>query len=151
MEEVLHLCSLFNIPNVSRYSLILKVFPISLVGTTRRWFHWLPSESKKYWDNLRRAFVKQFCPPSRMAELLRSIHRFVQIKEEALYQAWERYTELLYQWPTHDLTKHQMVYIFYRGLDKYNRQLLDNQHHILGKGMNEIGWKRNKGRKKLKA
>ncbi|PWA71176.1 hypothetical protein CTI12_AA283140 [Artemisia annua] len=108
VEEVLYLCSLFNIPNVSRYSLILKVFPISLTGAARTWFNKIPSESKQSWDSLQIAFLKQFYPPSRMTELLHNIHRFVQVKEEALYQAWERYNELFYRCPTHDLNKHQM-------------------------------------------
>ena len=130
VEEVLYLCGLFNIPNVSRYSLILKVFPISLTGAAKIWFNRLPPESKQSWDNLRRAFLKHYCPPSRISELLGKIHRFMQVKEETLYQAWERYNELLYRCPMHNLNKHQMVIIFYRGLDKYNRQLLDDQLHI---------------------
>ena len=88
VEEVLYLCGLFNIPNVSRYSLLLKVFPISLTGAAKIWFNRLPSESKQSWENLRRAFLKHYCPPSRISELLGKIHRFMQNKEETLYQAW---------------------------------------------------------------
>ncbi|GJR30641.1 putative reverse transcriptase domain-containing protein [Tanacetum coccineum] len=41
-------------------------------------------------------------------------------KKESLYQAWERYNDLLYRCPTHDINNHQKVNIFYKGphLDK---------------------------------
>nr|GFB57227.1 hypothetical protein [Tanacetum cinerariifolium] len=43
------------------------------------------------------------------------------------YQAWERYNDLPYKCPTHDLNIHQKVNIFYKGLDTMTHQLLDSQ------------------------
>nr|GEV71608.1 hypothetical protein [Tanacetum cinerariifolium] len=36
--------------------------------------------------------------------------------DETLFQAWERYNDLLYNCPTHDINSHQKVNIFYNGL-----------------------------------
>ncbi|GJX99866.1 reverse transcriptase domain-containing protein [Tanacetum coccineum] len=38
---------------------------------------------------------------------LEDIHNFKQEGDESLYQAWERYNDLLYKCPTHDINSHQ--------------------------------------------
>ncbi|GJZ13229.1 reverse transcriptase domain-containing protein [Tanacetum coccineum] len=49
------------------------------------------------------------------------------ISSKGLYpKAWERYNNLLYKCPTHDINSHQKVNIFYKGLSTMNRQLLDS-------------------------
>ncbi|GJS48961.1 hypothetical protein Tco_0599082 [Tanacetum coccineum] len=63
---------------------------------------------------------------------LEDIHNFKQEGDESLYQAWERYNDMLYKCPTHDINNHQKVNIFYKGLSTMNRQLLDSQGPILG-------------------
>ncbi|GJX61188.1 hypothetical protein Tco_0294088 [Tanacetum coccineum] len=54
----------------------------------------------------------------------------MQERDESLYQAWERYNDLLYKSPTHDINSHQKVNIFYKGLSTMNCQLLDSQGPI---------------------
>ncbi|GJT10336.1 hypothetical protein Tco_0857378 [Tanacetum coccineum] len=71
-----------------------------------------------------------YCPPSKTAKQLEEIHNFKQEGDETLYQAWERYNDLLYKCPTHDINNHQKVNIFYNGLGAMNRQLLDSQGPI---------------------
>ncbi|GKB08814.1 zinc knuckle CX2CX4HX4C containing protein [Tanacetum coccineum] len=64
------------------------------------------------------------------AKQLEDIHNFNQEGDESLYQAWERYNDLLYKCATHDINNHQKVNIFYKGLSTMNRQLLDLQGPI---------------------
>ncbi|GKD73222.1 hypothetical protein Tco_1331504 [Tanacetum coccineum] len=66
------------------------------------------------------------------AKRLKYIHSFKQEGDESLYQAWERYNDLLYKCPTYDISSHQKVNIFYKGLSTMNRQLLDSQGPIPG-------------------
>ncbi|GJU21248.1 hypothetical protein Tco_1154590 [Tanacetum coccineum] len=66
------------------------------------------------------------------AKQLEDIHNFKQEGDESLYQVWERYNDLLYKCPTHDINNHQKVNIFYKGLSTMNRQLLDSQGPIPG-------------------
>ncbi|GKF01998.1 hypothetical protein Tco_0028921, partial [Tanacetum coccineum] len=47
------------------------------------------------------------CPPFMIAKQLEDIHNFKQEGDESLYQAWERYNDLLYKCPTHDINSHQ--------------------------------------------
>ncbi|GKA69305.1 hypothetical protein Tco_0775369 [Tanacetum coccineum] len=49
---------------------------------------------------------------------------------EAPGVAWERYNDLLYKCPTHEINSHQKVNIFYNGLGTMNFQLLDSQGPI---------------------
>ncbi|PWA87960.1 hypothetical protein CTI12_AA123840 [Artemisia annua] len=75
VEEILYIVSTYGSPNVSTYKLMPKVFPLSLTGQARRWFNRLPLESKATWENLRKAFVEKFCPPTKLAASLREIYR----------------------------------------------------------------------------
>ncbi|GKB00883.1 UBN2 domain-containing protein [Tanacetum coccineum] len=69
------------------------------------------------WDLLEKDFIQRYGPPSKTAEQHEEIHNFKQEGDETLYQAWERYNDLLYTRPTHDLNNQQKVNIFYKGLD----------------------------------
>ncbi|GJY24086.1 hypothetical protein Tco_0397744 [Tanacetum coccineum] len=82
------------------------------------------------WDLLKKAFIQRYCTPSLTAKQLEDIHNFKQEGDESLYQAWERYNDLPYKCPTHDINNHQKVNIFYKGLSTMNRQLLDSQGPI---------------------
>ncbi|GJZ87082.1 hypothetical protein Tco_0658692 [Tanacetum coccineum] len=59
------------------------------------------------WDLFKKAFIQRYCPPSKTAKQLEDIHNFKQEGDESLYQAWERYNDLLYKCPTHDTNSHQ--------------------------------------------
>ncbi|GJS15616.1 hypothetical protein Tco_0410088 [Tanacetum coccineum] len=104
VKRVLDIVSLFNIPGVSHDAVMLRVFPISLTGAAKRWT------------------TKQ----------LKEICNFKQEGDKTLYQAWERYNDLLYKFPTHDINIYQKVNIFYNGLGTMNRQLLESQGPIPG-------------------
>ncbi|GJX21643.1 hypothetical protein Tco_0226088 [Tanacetum coccineum] len=58
-------------------------------------------------DLLKKAFIQRYCPPSMTTKQLEDIHNFKQEGDESLYQAWERYNDLLYKCPTHDINSHQ--------------------------------------------
>ncbi|GJT80553.1 phospholipase-like protein [Tanacetum coccineum] len=49
----------------------------------------------------------EYCPPSKTAKQLEEICNFKQEGDEPLYQAWERYNDLLYKCLTHDIKSHQ--------------------------------------------
>nr|GEW29890.1 hypothetical protein [Tanacetum cinerariifolium] len=104
VKRVLDIVSLFNIPEVSHDVVMLRVFPITLNGAAKRW----------------------------TAKQLEEIRNFKQERDETLYQAWERYNDLLYKCPTHGINSHQKVNIFYYGLRTMNHQLLDSQGPIPG-------------------
>ncbi|GJU67780.1 hypothetical protein Tco_1254039 [Tanacetum coccineum] len=83
-------------------------------------------------DLLKKAFIQRYYPPSKTAKQLEDIRNFKQEGDKTLYHAWERYNDLLYKCPTHDINNHQKVSIFYNGMGTMNRQLLDSQGPITG-------------------
>ncbi|GJU61731.1 hypothetical protein Tco_1243566 [Tanacetum coccineum] len=109
VERVLDIVGLFNILRVTHDAVMLRVFPITLTGAAKR-----------------------YCLPSKTAKQLEEIRNFKQEGDETLYQACERYNDMLYKCPTHDINSHQKVNIFYNGLGIMNRQLLDSHGPIPG-------------------
>ncbi|GJR47121.1 reverse transcriptase domain-containing protein [Tanacetum coccineum] len=71
-----------------------------------------------------------YCHPFITAKKLKEICNFKQERDETLYHAWERYNDLLYQFPLHDLNCQQKVHIFYTGLDIPTRKILDSNGFI---------------------
>ncbi|GKC37377.1 hypothetical protein Tco_1049761, partial [Tanacetum coccineum] len=62
---------------------------------------------------------------------MEEINNFQQEPAETLYQAWERFKELLMKCPQHYLTEMQEVILFYNGLDAPTRQILDSRGAVL--------------------
>ncbi|GJU41024.1 hypothetical protein Tco_1193981 [Tanacetum coccineum] len=56
---------------------------------------------------------------------MEEINNFQQEPDENLYQAWERFIELLMKCPQHYVIEIQEVVLFYNGLDVPTRQILD--------------------------
>ncbi|GJU25020.1 hypothetical protein Tco_1163641 [Tanacetum coccineum] len=61
---------------------------------------------------------------------MKEINNFQQEPDETLYQAWERFKELLMKYPQHYLTEMQEVILFYNGLEVPTRQILDSKGAI---------------------
>ncbi|GJR30775.1 hypothetical protein Tco_1107007 [Tanacetum coccineum] len=132
VERVLDIVSLFNISGVTRDAVMLRVSPITLIGVAKRWVDRLSPGTVNSWDILKKAFIQRYRPPLKITKLLEDIRNFKQEGDETLYQAWERYNDLLYKCPTHDINSYQKVNIFYNGLSTMNRQLLNSQGPIPG-------------------
>ncbi|GJZ63577.1 hypothetical protein Tco_0619998 [Tanacetum coccineum] len=107
IDRVLSIVGLFNIPGVTKDAVMLRVFPFTLTGAAKRWVDRLAPGTINTWDLLKKAFIQRYCPPSMTAKQLEDIHNFKQEGDESLYQAWERYNDLLYKCPTHDINSHQ--------------------------------------------
>ncbi|GKB28106.1 ribonuclease H-like domain-containing protein, partial [Tanacetum coccineum] len=117
VRGVLEIVDLFYFPGVTHDAVMLRVFPITLKGRALRWKKGLPVGMINTWDLLEKEFIRQYCSPFKIAKKLKEIRNFKQEMCETLYQAWERYNDLLFKCPQHDLNNHQKVQIFYTGLD----------------------------------
>ncbi|GJR22110.1 putative reverse transcriptase domain-containing protein [Tanacetum coccineum] len=92
IDRVLSIFGLFNILGVSKDAVMLRVFPFTLTGATKRYVNRLVPGTINTWDLLKKAFIQRYCPPSMTAKQLEDIHNFKQEGDESLYQAWERTT-----------------------------------------------------------
>nr|GEU59125.1 hypothetical protein [Tanacetum cinerariifolium] len=83
--------------------------------------------------NLKTKFLNKYCPPARTAKKMEEINNFQQEPDENLYQAWERFKELLMKCPQHYLMEMQEIILFYNGLGIPTRQILDSKGAIPSK------------------
>jgi len=96
LSVFLKVCDTFKLNGVSNNAIRLRLFPFSLRDKARDWLHSLPSLFITTWDELTRAFLAKFFPPSKTASLRNQITNFTQKDEETLYEAWEQFKDLLH-------------------------------------------------------
>ncbi|GJR68947.1 hypothetical protein Tco_0015012 [Tanacetum coccineum] len=108
----------------------LKELRENTFSTVSRWLRNKPTSSIKTWEDLKTKFLNKYCPPRRTAKKIEEINNFQQEPDETLFQAWERFKELLMKCPQNYLTEMQEVILFYNGLDIPTRQILDSRGAI---------------------
>ena len=101
----LEVCDMLKLNGVSTDAICLRLFPFSLKDKARAWLHSLPPDSIRIWEELTRAFLAKFFPPSKTANLRNQITTFTQREDESLYEAWEQFKDLLRLCPHHGLQK----------------------------------------------
>ncbi|XP_024030361.1 uncharacterized protein LOC112094221 [Morus notabilis] len=74
---------------------------------------------------LAQKFLTKFFPPSKTAHLRSEIVQFRQIDFEPLYEAWERFKELLRKCPQHGYEDWFQIQIFYNGRNGQTRTIID--------------------------
>nr|GEV24592.1 hypothetical protein [Tanacetum cinerariifolium] len=133
IRKVLEIVDLFHIHNITQDQVMLRAFPMSLTGAVSCWLRNKPSSSITTWEDLKIKFLSKYCPPARIAKKMEEMNNFQQEPDETLYQAWERFKELLMKCPQHYLTEMQDVFLFYNRLDVQTRQILDSKGVIPSK------------------
>jgi len=106
----------------------LRLFPFSLRDRARAWLQSLPSNSITTWNELKKAFLARYFPPSKTAQLRNQITCFRQTDGESLFEAWERYKELMRACPHHGLEQWLIIHTFYNGV-LYNTRLIILVNH----------------------
>ncbi|GJR28277.1 retrovirus-related pol polyprotein from transposon TNT 1-94 [Tanacetum coccineum] len=112
---------------------MLRAFLMSLTEVVSRWLKDEPTGSIITWDGLKIKFQYKYCPPAQTAKKIEEINNFQQEPDENLYQAWERFNEILMKCPQHYLTEMQEVILFYNGLGIPTLQILDSRGAIPSK------------------
>ncbi|GJV66179.1 anticodon-binding aminoacyl-tRNA synthetase, class 1a [Tanacetum coccineum] len=79
--------------------------PISLTGAASRWLRNEQTGSIKTWEDLKTKFLNKYYSPGRTAKKMEEINNFQQELDETLFQAWERFKEILMKCPQHYLTE----------------------------------------------
>ncbi|XP_045802133.1 uncharacterized protein LOC123895695 [Trifolium pratense] len=103
----------------------LRLFPFSLRDRARAWLQALPSNSITTWNELKKQFLARYFPPSKTAMLRAQINGFRQKEGESLFEAWERYKDMMRLCPHHGLEQWLIIHTFYNGL-LYNTRLTIN-------------------------
>ncbi|GJU03944.1 hypothetical protein Tco_1114282 [Tanacetum coccineum] len=133
IDKVLKIVDLFHIPNITIDQVMLRAFPMSITRAVSCWLRNKPYGSITTWEDLKTKFPSKYFPTARIAKKMEEINNFQQESDENLYQAWERFKELLIKCPQHYLTEMEEVVLFYNGLDVLTRQILDSRGSIPSK------------------
>ncbi|GJY73509.1 reverse transcriptase domain-containing protein [Tanacetum coccineum] len=103
----------------------LMMFPLSLTGEAKTWLDELNEGTIETWDELRTAFISRFFPPALFDRLLEEIRAFSQHENESLTDAWLRMKEMLRNCHGHNLSKGNIIKIFYHGLSEITQEVLN--------------------------
>ena len=60
IDEVNDIADYFNIPNVPRETVLLRMLPVTFKGATKDWLKSLPPGSITTWAKMREEFIDQF-------------------------------------------------------------------------------------------
>ncbi|GJT95176.1 reverse transcriptase domain-containing protein [Tanacetum coccineum] len=124
IREFLAICNMFRYGETYSEAIKLLIFPFSLCNEAKTWFNELNEESITSWEQMRRAFINRFFPPSLFNCLLLKIRNFSQNVCESLTDASLRLKNMLRKYHGHSLTKGTIIQIFYHGLDEPTQGIL---------------------------
>ncbi|GAB2271393.1 hypothetical protein Dimus_038912 [Dionaea muscipula] len=124
LTEFTSISSTLKITNFPIGAMKLLLFPFSLRGKTKHWLSTLLPRTIKLWEEMSVAFLKKYFSVGKTLQYRREITTFHQNDIEQLFEAWERFGDLLRKCPHHDIPKWQLVQSFYYGLLPQHRQMI---------------------------
>ncbi|KAH9697048.1 hypothetical protein KPL71_023441 [Citrus sinensis] len=125
LKFFLEVSDAFKIAGATQDALRLRLFPYSLRDQARAWLNLLPSDSITTWNELADKFLMKYFPPTKNAKLRNEITSFHQLEDESLYEAWERFKELLRRCHHHSIPCCIQLETFYNGLNLSTRLMVD--------------------------
>ncbi|GKB68202.1 reverse transcriptase domain-containing protein [Tanacetum coccineum] len=125
IHEFLGICDMFKYRDTENEVVRLMMFPLSLTGEAKTWLDELNEGTIETWDELRTAFISRFFPPALFDRLLGEIRAFSQHENESLTDAWLRMKEMLRNCHGHNLSKGNIIKIFYHGLSEITQEVLN--------------------------
>ncbi|CAM8902900.1 unnamed protein product [Rhodiola kirilowii] len=103
-----------GVPPESYY---MRLFPFSHSDKASRWLDSHAEGTFTTWDKLAEVFLQQYFPPSKTSHFRNNIISFRSKDGETLYEAWERYKELIRLCPQHNLELRHIMDTFYQGIN----------------------------------
>ncbi|CAM8950414.1 unnamed protein product [Rhodiola kirilowii] len=135
LKWFVQMCNTVKTNGVPPESYYLRLFPFSLSDKASRWLDSHAGGTFTTWGKLAEAFLHQYFPPSKTAHFRNTIISFCSMDGETLYEAWERYKELMRSCPHHNLELWQIIDTFYQGIDQGMRTLINQ---VAGGGLNQV-------------
>ncbi|GJR54959.1 reverse transcriptase domain-containing protein [Tanacetum coccineum] len=126
IHEFLRICDMFKYRDTKNEVGRLMMFPLSLTSKAKTWLDELNEGTIKTWNEHRNAFISRFFPPTLFNRLLGEIRAFSQHENETLTEAWLRMKEMLRNCHGHNLSKGNIIKIFYHGLNEITQEALNS-------------------------
>ncbi|KAL5554412.1 hypothetical protein UlMin_041813 [Ulmus minor] len=125
IANFLEICDTFKHNGVTDDAVRLRLFPFSLNSKAKAWLTSLPAGTITTWNGLANVFLTKYFPPAKSAKMRNDISNFLQQNQESLYEAWERFKDLLRKCPHHGLPLWMQVQTFYNGLLSNTQTMVD--------------------------
>ncbi|CAM8910658.1 unnamed protein product [Rhodiola kirilowii] len=135
LKRFVQMCNTVKMNGVLPESYYLRLFPFSLSDKTSRWLDSHAEGTFTTWGKVAEAFLQQYFPPSKTVHFRNKIISSRSMDGETLYEAWERYKELMRICPHHNLELWQTIDTFYQGIDQGMRTLINQ---AAGGGLNGV-------------
>ena len=103
----------------------LQLFPFSLRDIVASWFESLSYGLVSNWEELVEAYLSRFFPHAFTSKRRGEIIAFKQKEDESLYNACERYKQLLRRCPIHRIEKMTQMDIFYHAMNYTLNGIMD--------------------------
>lgn len=121
----MEICYIVKINGVIEDTIRLRLFPFFLRDKARGWLQSLQPGSIISWQDMTEKFLAKFFPPAKTAQLRSEICQFKQNDFESLYEARERYKDLIRHCPQHGLPDWLQVQMFCNGLNGQTQTIVD--------------------------
>ncbi|GKB05508.1 reverse transcriptase domain-containing protein [Tanacetum coccineum] len=131
IHEFLKICNMFKYRDSENEDVRLMMFPLSLTEEAKTWLDELNEGTIETWDELRTTFISRFFPPPIFDRLLREIRAFSEHENESLTDAWLRMKEMLKNYHGHNVSKGNIIKIFYHGLNEITQEVLNGTGDVI--------------------
>ena len=105
-------------------SVLLRLFPFSLLGKVKTWFYTY-KEVFNTWDTCSNAFLVKYFPVGKTNALRNRISSFEQLQDETVPEAWERLQECIAACPHHGMEEWLIIQNFFQGLNQRSQDHMD--------------------------
>ncbi|KAK4394183.1 hypothetical protein Sango_1889100 [Sesamum angolense] len=103
LANFLEICVLLSLIVLVMMLLDLEFFH-SHYDNVKDWLQSLPAGSIGTSVAITQKFLAKYVPPAKTAKMLNNITSFMQLDRESLYDAWERFKNMLRRFPYHELS-----------------------------------------------
>ena len=103
IANFLKIYDMFTINGVTDDAIRIRIFSFSLKDKAKAWLNSLLAGSITNWATLAQKFLAKYFPLAKTVKLRNDIINFMQFDQESMYEAWERYKDLLKRCPYHEL------------------------------------------------
>nr|GEV77813.1 reverse transcriptase domain-containing protein [Tanacetum cinerariifolium] len=122
--EFLKIYDMFKYRDTENEDVRLMMFHLSLTGEVKTWLDELNEGNIKTWDELQTAFISRFFPQIFSTNSSEKYKPFFQHKNESLTDTCLRMKEMLRNCHGHNLSKGNIIKIFYHGLSQITQEVL---------------------------
>ncbi|XP_070057574.1 uncharacterized protein [Nicotiana tomentosiformis] len=91
-EEIMNT---FQYNGVSQDAVYLRAFPFTLKDNSKHWLRSLPHGSIRIWEKMTKKILTKYFSSAKTGKFRKEIHNFYQNETETVFEAWERFKEIV--------------------------------------------------------